>query len=285
MKVCVPATWATATENNVSAAASLIRLSPVRIAITFFGRPSLRPTATAVTASGGATIAPSTSAVPNVNGTSTSQDDTSATAKAVTTTRPTPRPRIGLTLRRKVGNEMSSAAEYSSGGRTSDSRMCESSSGASNPGMNDTTMPMTTMISAGSIPRRCAMAVTTMAPTTTSISSTRRLSRPDLLLAGRTPEHVAALQLGGADRSTTDPAGLTRTAVDVRARAAAGRIRRQAVVVLGPDHDDLSATETDLHQLDQVGPHRVELGLIDVRPCAVRVDPMPVQQLVAVHIA
>ena len=50
-------------ENSVSAAASLIRLSPVRIAITLFGRPSLRPTATAVTASGGATIAPRTSAV------------------------------------------------------------------------------------------------------------------------------------------------------------------------------------------------------------------------------
>ena len=62
--------------NSVNAAASLIRLSPVRIAMTRFGRPSLRPTATAVTASGGATIAPSTSAVANVNGTKTSQDDT-----------------------------------------------------------------------------------------------------------------------------------------------------------------------------------------------------------------
>src|SRR5215470_1109870 len=120
MKVCPPATWATAIENNVSAAASLIRLSPVRIAITRLGKPSLRPTATAVTASGGATMAPSTSAVPNVRGTTTSHEDTSATVKAVTTTRPTPKPRIGLMLRRKVGNEKSSAAEYSSGGKTTD---------------------------------------------------------------------------------------------------------------------------------------------------------------------
>jgi len=177
MKVWVPATCATATENNASAAASLIRLSPVRMAITRLGSPSLRPTATAVTASGGATIAPSTNAVPNVSGTTTSHDDTAATANAVTTTRPTPKPRIGLMLRRNVGNEKPSAAEYSSGGSTTLSRMCESSSGASNPGRNDTAMPTTTMISAGSCPRRWAMAVTTMAPTTTRISSTRRLLR------------------------------------------------------------------------------------------------------------
>ena len=63
MNVWLPATCATAMENSVSAAASLIRLSPVRIAMTRFGSPSLRPTATAVTASGGATIAPSTNAV------------------------------------------------------------------------------------------------------------------------------------------------------------------------------------------------------------------------------
>ena len=172
MNVWPPATCATAMENNVNAAASLMRLSPVRMAITRLGSPSLRPTATAVTASGGATIAPSTSAVPNVNGTTTSQDDTRATVNAVTTTRPTPRPRIGRILRRNVGNEKSSAAEYNSGGKTNDSRMCESSSGASKPGRNDTAMPITTMISAGSRPRRCAMAVTTMAPTTTRISST-----------------------------------------------------------------------------------------------------------------
>ena len=177
MNVWVPATWATATENNVNAAASLIRLSPVRIAITRFGRPSLRPTATAVTASGGATIAPSTSAVPNVSGTTTSHADTAATVNAVTTTRPTPRPRIGLMLRRNVGNEKSSAAEYSSGGSTTLSRMCESSSGGSKPGRNDTAIPTTTMIRAGSSPRRCAIAVTTIAPTTTRISSTHAFSR------------------------------------------------------------------------------------------------------------
>src|SRR3954471_24977737 len=111
MNVWVPATWATATENRASAAASLIRLSPVRKAITFFGSPSLRPTATAVTASGGATIAPRTSAVPNVNGTTTIHDETAATVTAVTTTSPTPKPRMGLMLRRNVGKEKSSAAE------------------------------------------------------------------------------------------------------------------------------------------------------------------------------
>src|SRR6478736_2983402 len=138
--------------NNVRAAASLMRLSPVRIAITRFGRPSLRPTATAVTGSGGATIAPRTSAVANVNGTKTNHDDTAATVNAVTTTSPMPRPRIGRTLRKNVGNEKSSAAEYKSGGNTTVSRMCASSSGVSNPGRNDTAAPMTTMIRAGSRP-------------------------------------------------------------------------------------------------------------------------------------
>lgn len=79
--------------------------------MTRFGSPNLRPTATAVTASGGATIAPSTNAVAKVSGTSTNHDDTAATVKAVTTTNPTPKPRIGRMLRRNVGNEKSSAAE------------------------------------------------------------------------------------------------------------------------------------------------------------------------------
>ena len=62
------------------------------------------------------------------------------------------------------------------GGSTTDSSTSDSSSMPSNPGANDTANPTTTRISAGSSPRRCAMAVTTMAPTTTRISSTRRLS-------------------------------------------------------------------------------------------------------------
>jgi hypothetical protein len=61
----VPATRSTATVKSANAAASLTRLSPVRIAITFLGSPSSRPTATAATASGGATTAPNTSAVAN----------------------------------------------------------------------------------------------------------------------------------------------------------------------------------------------------------------------------
>jgi hypothetical protein len=79
--------------------------------MTRLGSPSLRPTATAVTASGGATIAPSTNAVANVSGTTTSHDEMAATVNAVTMTSPTPRPRIGLMLRRNVGNEKFSAAE------------------------------------------------------------------------------------------------------------------------------------------------------------------------------
>ncbi len=78
-------------------------------------------------------------------------------------------------LRRKVGNEKLSAAEYSSGGSTTVSRMWESSSGGSKSGRNDTAAPIITMISAGSSPFRWEMAVTTMAPTTTRMSSTRQI--------------------------------------------------------------------------------------------------------------
>jgi hypothetical protein len=63
-----------------------------------------------VTASGGATTAPRIRAVANVSD-GTSHEAMPATANAVTTTRPTPRPRIGRMLRRNVGNEKSSAAE------------------------------------------------------------------------------------------------------------------------------------------------------------------------------
>src|SRR5438105_1955441 len=132
----LPTTWSTANENSANAAASLTRLSPVRMAITFLGRPSRRPTATAVTASGGATTAPSTSAVLNVSG-PTSQWATPATATAVITTSTTPSPRIGRRLRTNVGNENPSAAEYSSGGNTTESRMWDSSSTPLKPGAKE----------------------------------------------------------------------------------------------------------------------------------------------------
>src|SRR6476660_5976158 len=51
----------------VSAVASLSRLSPPSSVMTRRGSPSLRPTAVADTASGGATIAPSVSAAATVN--------------------------------------------------------------------------------------------------------------------------------------------------------------------------------------------------------------------------
>jgi hypothetical protein len=59
--IAVPVAAATATLYAVSAVASLTRLSPVNTIMIRRGRPSLRPIATAAAASGGATIAPSTS--------------------------------------------------------------------------------------------------------------------------------------------------------------------------------------------------------------------------------
>jgi hypothetical protein len=96
--------------NIVSAAASFTRLSPVRMAITRFGSPSRRPIATAVTASGGATTAPRMMAVEKVSA-GTIQAAKAPTTKAVTITRPTPRPMMGRRLRTNEKNEKLSAAE------------------------------------------------------------------------------------------------------------------------------------------------------------------------------
>ena len=70
--------------------ASLMRLSPDSNVITRRGSPSRRPTAAAATASGGATTAPSVSAASSGIADSSSHQYTSATALAVTSTRPTP---------------------------------------------------------------------------------------------------------------------------------------------------------------------------------------------------
>ena len=62
-----PMAAASATLYAVSAVASLSRLSPPSSVIVRRGRPSLRPTALADTASGGATIAPRTNAAASVS--------------------------------------------------------------------------------------------------------------------------------------------------------------------------------------------------------------------------
>ena len=170
MNAWVLAICAMAIANNDSAAASLTSDSPVRIAISRLGRPSLRPTATAVTASGGATIAPSNSASMKVNS-GINAEATSPTANAVITTIATPRPRIGLMLRMKLGIENPSAAVYNSGGNTTVRRISESSSTRGRPGMNDTASATTTMTSAGCMSLRSATAVTMMAPTSTRMSN------------------------------------------------------------------------------------------------------------------
>src|SRR6185312_16080367 len=93
-------------------------------------------------------------------------------------------------------------------------------------------------------------------------------------LAGRAPEHVAPFQFRGADRGATHTARFAGPAVHICAWPT-GPVRRQAMVVLGPHGDDLPGPEADLHQLDQVGPHGVEFGLVDVTGRAVRVDAVP----------
>ncbi|GAA0644771.1 hypothetical protein GCM10009535_22740 [Streptomyces thermocarboxydovorans] len=80
-----PAAAATATRNAVIAVASFSRDSPWRIVVTFDGSPTLRATAVAATASGGATTAPNTSAA--VSGSpGTSRYRTQPTARVANST-------------------------------------------------------------------------------------------------------------------------------------------------------------------------------------------------------
>jgi hypothetical protein len=83
----------------VSAVASLSRLSPPSSVIMRRGSPSLRPTAVADTASGGATIAPSVNAAATVSS-GTVLYATNPTANVVASGSPTASRPMGRRLRR-----------------------------------------------------------------------------------------------------------------------------------------------------------------------------------------
>jgi len=55
--------------------------------------------------------------------------------------------------------------------------------------------------------------------------------------------------------------------------------------VLGRHRDDLAATQTDLHQVHQIGPHPVELCLTDCPAGPVGINAVAEQQLAAVDVA
>ena len=159
------ATPASATLKSVSEVASLMRLSPASRVITRRGSPSRRPTAAAATASGGATTAPSTSAAANESDGCTSTA-TSATARAVTSTSPTPSRVMAFQDERKSRYELDRAAEYSSGGRTNSRTTCASISNRGTPGTNEATSPTATITSGAGHPLRRHRAATSTAAAT-----------------------------------------------------------------------------------------------------------------------
>lgn len=161
-----PATIAANTRYSVSEVASLMRLSPLSTVITRRGSPSRRPIAAAETASGGATIAPSSRAPGRVSEGMISQA-TSPTAAVVTTTRPMPSRRIWGRLRRKLTNDTSNDAEYSSGGSTRVSSTCPSMRRFGTAGMNDTASATTVTSRGAGQPRQRATAATMTDPTST----------------------------------------------------------------------------------------------------------------------
>jgi hypothetical protein len=121
-----PIAAATPTRYAVSAVASLSRLSPPSTVITRRGSPSRRPTATAATASGGATMAPSTNALAS-DSSGRRRWAVMPTTNVVNSTRPNASEVIARMFALMLITEESSAAEYSSGGSTT-SRMRSGSS-------------------------------------------------------------------------------------------------------------------------------------------------------------
>jgi hypothetical protein len=107
---CSPLTAPTAIVNSVSAVASLTRLSPVRIVVTRRGSPSSSPCETVVMVSGGASTEPSTNAAARpIEG--SSQDDSTPSAPAVSTTRRTPRLTMALRFWPNALNDAPRVAE------------------------------------------------------------------------------------------------------------------------------------------------------------------------------
>src|SRR5271166_6750299 len=103
-------------------------------------------------------------------------------------------------------------------------------------------------------------------------------------LAGLTPKDVSALQFGRADHGPAHAARLPGAPVHISARPTRA-VRRCTVVVFGAYRDDLAAPQSDFHQLHQVGPCRIELGLTDRPAGPIRVDAMSEQQLIPVNVA
>ena len=110
----------TATLSSTSEVASLNSDSPSSTVTTRRGSPARRATATAATASGGATMAPSASAAANgISGITSCS--TNATANAVTSTMPMASWVMARSSRRIAMTEDSTAAANSSGGSSTDS--------------------------------------------------------------------------------------------------------------------------------------------------------------------
>ncbi len=133
-RVPVPAAALTATVYTVSAVPSFSMLSPVMIVSSRRGRCRRRPMLAADTASVGARIAPRVSAAAS-GSPGTARRTAHATTAAVNSTRPTESRVSDRTLSRRFRYELSSAAAYTSGGRTPSRTKVGLSRNSGMPGM------------------------------------------------------------------------------------------------------------------------------------------------------
>src|SRR6478735_2973796 len=200
-----------AARSRTSAVASLSRLSPSRTAITRPETPR-RLTIVVATASVGLTIAPS--AIPQARlSPGMAQEKKTPSSSAVITTSTTERPRIAVNSRRKSIEGIETAAEYSSGGRTTVRIHSGSISTSGTNGSRLTAMPTTTSSNGAAIPTRGPKAVApaiASSPRTTTISestiSSVEQERPPVLHRSPVVVKRGVVQPGHVLAPVDDPA-------------------------------------------------------------------------------
>ena len=160
-----------AVRRATSAVASLSSDSASRMVTTCRGRPILRATDVAATASGGATMAPAASASGQPSS-GTSSLTTAPTPKVVTTTSPTDSSRTVRALVRTSINEVWIAAEYSRGGNRPNSTISGVRWMWSSAGRKEPATP-SAMSSSGAGTRSRSL---TAAPPMDSTASTTRIT-------------------------------------------------------------------------------------------------------------
>src|SRR5215207_377022 len=225
----------TARRYTSSALASLNRLSPSRITSRRCGGRSCLSTVVAAAASGGATMAPSATAAPQVIS-GTSALTTSATTTMVSATAPRARLATARQFARRSRGEASKAASKRTGATKSASANSGSSTSVGTPGMRASAAPASATSAGYGAPTRRANAASAAPPSSiaTTISKTS-IAPQDLPVTRPSPPTVHPRHLPpAASRPRKSGRGVVRLARHLNHRPAEPRAREEPLRRLVP---------------------------------------------------